>query len=218
MTNAVIGSGITSVGDSVYAGCTSLASISILGSITNIGDQAFGSCAFREFVVPNGVSDLGGLAFWWCDSLVSITIPASVTNIGFEAFMYCTNLNDVFFRGDAPGLGDDEVFEGDGMATIYHLPGTAGWPPVPEEWGGRPTALWLPEAQDDGSMGVQDGKYGFNVDWAEGLTVVIEGATNLQTPEWIPLATNTFSGEAYDFRDPQWTNYPGRYYRIRQTP
>ena len=218
LTNARIGSGITEMGMGVFAACGSLTNVAIVGCITNIGHYAFNSCGFAGFVVPDGVANLGGHAFFACDNLASITIPASVTNIGFEAFAYCTNLNDVFFRENAPDLGDDDVFYGDGMATIFHLPGTTGWPAVPEEWGGRPTALWLPEAKDDGSMGVQAGKYGFNVDWAEGLTVVIEGATNLHAPVWIPLATNTFSGETYDFRDPEWTNYPGRYYRIRCEP
>jgi len=32
---------------------------------------------------------------------------------------------------------------------------------------------------------------------------------------WPPLATNTLTSGSCYFSDPQWTNYPGRYYRLR---
>jgi len=31
----------------------------------------------------------------------------------------------------------------------------------------------------------------------------------------LPLATNTFTGGSSYFSDPQWTNYPARFYRLR---
>jgi hypothetical protein len=43
---------------------------------------------------------------------------------------------------------------------------------------------------------------------------VVEAATNLANPVWIPVSTNNTltSGTNY-FSDPQWTNYPMRFYR-----
>ena len=47
------------------------------------------------------------------------------------------------------------------------------------------------------------------------MTVVVEACTNLANPAWHPIGTNTLiSGSAY-FSDPQWTNYPARFYRLR---
>jgi hypothetical protein len=44
---------------------------------------------------------------------------------------------------------------------------------------------------------------------------VVDACTNLSNPEWQPMKTNTLTtGSAY-FSDPQWTNYPNRYYRLR---
>ena len=145
-------------------------------------------------------------------------IPPNVINIQECAFGYCQNLSKIYFRGNAPFVEEYSVFYNSDSTIVYRMHGATGWPPVPEPWADCPTALWLPEAQDDDSIGVQAGKFGFNIDWAEGLTVVVEGATNLAHPEWVPLATNTLTSEAFDFRDPQWTNYPGRYYRIRSEP
>ena len=81
---------------------------------------------------------------------------------------------------------------------------------------GRLTALWQPQVQtSDGSFGVRNNQFGFTINWASGMTVVVEACTNLANPTWTPMATNTLtSGSAY-FSDPQWTNYPSRFYRLR---
>jgi hypothetical protein len=47
------------------------------------------------------------------------------------------------------------------------------------------------------------------------MSVVVEASTDLSNPSWYPLATNTLTtGSAY-FSDPQWANYPSRFYRLR---
>jgi len=98
--------------------------------------------------------------------------------------------------------------------TIYYLPGTTGWG---TNYGGLPTALWLPQMQTSGTvLGTQMNQFGFNITWASGFTVVIEASTSLSNPTWSPVATNTLdeNGTTY-FSDPAWTNYPGRFYRLR---
>jgi hypothetical protein len=49
--------------------------------------------------------------------------------------------------------------------------------------------------------------------------IIVEAATNLFNPVWIPVGTNTLpdivAGGAAYFSDPAWTNYPGRFYRLR---
>ena len=44
-------------------------------------------------------------------------------------------------------------------------------------------------------------------------SVVVEAATNLANPVWIPVSTNTLTSGTNYFSDPQWTNYPERFYR-----
>jgi hypothetical protein len=43
---------------------------------------------------------------------------------------------------------------------------------------------------------------------------VVEAATNLANPVLIPVSTNTLAGGTNYFRDPLWTNYSARYYRL----
>jgi hypothetical protein len=65
----------------------------------------------------------------------------------------------------------------------------------------------------NGSFGVSNGIFGFNLSGAPGQTLVTEVSTNLSV--WLPLKTNTLTTDSVYFSDPQWTNFPGRFYRIR---
>ena len=67
----------------------------------------------------------------------------------------------------------------------------------------------------DARFGGQTNQFSFNINWASGQTVVVEASSNLSNPDWQPVQTNTLTdGTAY-FSDPQWTNYPNRFYRLR---
>jgi hypothetical protein len=57
--------------------------------------------------------------------------------------------------------------------------------------------------------------FSFNINWANGQTVVVEACTNLANPVWQPVQTNTLEIGTASFSDPQWTNYPNRFYRLR---
>ncbi len=65
----------------------------------------------------------------------------------------------------------------------------------------------------NGSFGISNGVFGFQLTGLPGQTLVVEGSSNLTT--WIGLKTNLLTGESIYFSDPQWTNHPARYYRIR---
>ena len=191
--------------------------------VTGIGNYAFQYCTnLTSVTVPNSVTNIGEFAFYYCRSLTSITIGNGVTNIGNYAFYYCTSLTGIYFQGNAPHLGS-YVFLAVGNATVYYLPGTTGWwgPKGEPMFGGRPTVLWNPQARTgDASFGVRTNRFGFNITGNSNLVIVVEACSNLTNPTWFPLQTNTLNtyigtnGTSY-FSDPDWTNYPGRFYRLR---
>ena len=79
-----------------------------------------------------------------------------------------------------------------------------------------PAVLWNPQVQTrDASFGVRTNQFGFNITGTSGLVVVVEACTNLANPVWSPVETNTLTGDSSYFSDPQWTNYPSRFYRLR---
>jgi hypothetical protein len=123
-------------------------------------------------------------------------------------------LTNICFEGNAPAA-DTTVFSSDTSAMVYYLPGTTGWS---NTFAGVPTALWyLPNPlilNNSPGFGVQSNMFGFTISWATNISFVVEACTNLANPVWIPLPTNTLTNGSFSYSDPQWTNYPGRFYRI----
>ena len=201
-----------------YSGGNVGTSYTIPKTVTSVGEAAFQYCTnLTSVTIPNTVTSVGEAAFDYCTSLTSVAVGNSVTSIERGAFRGCTSLTGIYAEGNAPSA-DSTVFQGDNNATIYYLSGTTGWSTT---FAGRPTVLWNPQAQTSGaSFGVQSNQFGFNITGSSNLVIVVEAYTNLASPAWIVLGTNTLNtftgtnGTSY-FSDPQWTNYPGRYYRLR---
>ena len=208
-----IPSGVTSIEPYAFDRCTSLSGVTIPSSVNSIANNAFQDCtSLTSVTFGSGVTSIGDGTFSYCSSLASVTIPSTVTNLGIYAFWYCTSLNGVYFQGKAPST-DSHAFEGANAATVYYLPATTGWGPT---LGGRPTALWTPLVQaSDASFGVRTNQFGFNITWASGRVVVVEACTSVTQPIWSPVGTNTLTGGSSYFSDPQWTNHPARFYRLR---
>ena len=73
--NTIIPNSVTSMGKSVFAGCSGLTSITIPNSVTNIGDWAFTKCSgLTSVIIPNSVTSIGKGVFSSCTSLGFITV------------------------------------------------------------------------------------------------------------------------------------------------
>ena len=191
-------------------------SYTIPTGVIGIGDSAFVySASLIGVAIPESVTSIGVLAFDQCSSLTNVEMGSGVTNIGNFAFDYCTNLAGVYFRGNAPFPGWN-VFNSDNQATVYYLPGTLGWGTT---YSNRPTAPWvLPQPVIltlVPGFGIQTNTFGFLISWATNASVVVETSTALSASTWNPVSTNTLTAGIAHFSDPDWTNYPARFYRIR---
>jgi hypothetical protein len=75
--------------------------------------------------------------------------------------------------------------------------------------------LWNPQVQTIGAnFGVQSNQFGFTISGSSNLVLVVEACTNLVDPVWVAVGTATLTGGSSSFSDPQWTNYPARFYRL----
>jgi hypothetical protein len=210
----VIPNSVASIGKYAFYNCTSLTSVAIGGGVASIGDGAFDSCtSLTSIAIPNSVANIGGSAFSFCANLTNVILGNSVTNIGDYAFSSCARLTAVYCQGNAPIPGASVFYSDSGSTTVYRLPGTSGWAAT---YAGHPVALWNQTVQASvNSVGVRTNQFGFYITSASGTVVVVEACTDLARPIWLPLQTNTFTGNSSYFSDPQWTNYPARVYRLR---
>jgi hypothetical protein len=210
---------VTSIGNDAFWDCGSLTNVTIGNNVTSLGGGAFFFCFnLTNVTIGNSVTSIGDNAFADCYSLTSVTIGNSVTSIGELAFADCSSLTNVYFKGNAPAA-DWTVFgtdaTGNDGTTAYYLPGTTGWADFSANTG-IPAVPWLPLIQTgDAGFGVRTNQFGFNIAWASGQTVVVEACTNLANPVWSPVATNTLTSDSSYFSDPQLSNYPARFYRLR---
>lgn len=213
LSSIIISDTVISIADYAFQACINLTNLIISDNVTNIGHSAFLTClSLSSVIIPDSVIEIGVGAFHFCPSLTDIVIGRNVTSIGSGAFSFCNDLLKIHFKGTPPALGSD-VFLSANNAIIYYLPSTTGWSST---FGGRPTALWKPQIQTgDASFTAQTNGFGYNIDWASGMAVVIEASTNPTAPVWLPLQTNTLTADSFYFSDPDWTNYPARFYRVR---
>jgi hypothetical protein len=232
LTNAIISASVTNMGNYAFSGCASLLDIEV--STDNLYYRSVDGVLYDEaettllqfpggrggsYLVPEGVTTIGDYAFASydpsgsyylqypvaCLELTNLTMAATVTSIGQGNFDGLMNLASLHFEGDAP-----VNFEDVPPAPLYILPGA--------DWDGFLGYLeyWLPAMQTTAaSLTGPTNPFGFSINWARGETVVVDACTNLFNPDWQPVQTNTLTTGSANFIDPQWTSYPGRFYRLR---
>ncbi|MBR6089765.1 MAG: leucine-rich repeat domain-containing protein, partial [Anaerolineaceae bacterium] len=89
------------------SGCTSLTSMDIPDSVTDIGYGAFHRCRSLKCVkLPAHLTGIGQETFRYCSSLVSVKIPGEVTEISSYAFANCESLETADIPQEMTRIGD----------------------------------------------------------------------------------------------------------------
>lgn len=98
---------IVSIGDTAFAGCENLQSVTIPESISEIGEGAFQQCtSLKSVKLPNSVEVVPAGIFVSCTALESVTLGKNVTEIGRMAFGYCTSLKEINIPDTITTIGD----------------------------------------------------------------------------------------------------------------
>ena len=120
----VIKDGTRLIANVAFAG-SSLTTITIPNTVTEIGFGAFQYSALTSVIIPNGVTIIRGYAFHHCTSLKSVTIPNSVTKIQRNAFHDCSALTTVICKAVQVPECQQHIF--------YNMPLSEAILYVPEE-------------------------------------------------------------------------------------
>ena len=131
LTAVTIPDSVTSIGESVFSGCTSLKeltvssnsawSVSSFENCSNISKLTItGSGMFNRngmnltnlttLVIQKGVTGIEEYAFKTCEGLTEVTIPDSVTSIGDSAFYGCMCLTAVTIPDSVTSIGDSAFY------------------------------------------------------------------------------------------------------------
>lgn len=140
--DVIIPDSVTSIGNSVFRGCTGLTSITLPDSVTTIGYEAFHSCEnLASINIPDSVTSIGDSAFFgtaWLEAkrkenpLVivnnilidgkacegDIVIPNGVTNIQSYTFYSCVSLKSVTIPNSVTTIGYNAFLGCESLASI----------------------------------------------------------------------------------------------------
>jgi len=204
--------GVRIIGDYSFASCSSLTNVVIPEGVTWIGYYALAFCTgLTGLTIPDSATVIAGFAFFNCSGLISASVGPGVTTL-YYTFYGCSGLQRVYFKGNAP-TATPSVLDGCPSATVYYLPGTTGWS---SSFARRPAFLWNPQVQtSDGSFGVRTNRFGFTITGTTSIPIAVEASPDLASPSWVLLTSCILTNGSVYFSDPDWTNYPARFYRIR---
>ena len=122
ITSITIEPGVTTIGNSSFYGCSSMASVSLPEGLTTLGSSAFQNCTGLVSVsLPEGLTTIGNSSFYGCTGLVSVNIPAGVTTLGSSVFQNCTGLVSVNIPDGVTSIGSS-AFANCAALTDINIP------------------------------------------------------------------------------------------------
>lgn len=114
---------VTAIGDGAFLNCPALTTVTIPNGVTSIGREAFLECRGVETLsLPDTLLSIGDVAFERCLALPAVIIPDGVTSIGDMAFSYCSLLSTVWVKPYSPPTAGTGLFEGHGVTFGIHVP------------------------------------------------------------------------------------------------
>jgi hypothetical protein len=82
---------------------SSIKTIEINSGVTSIGECAFSGCSgLTSVIIPDSVKSIRKNTFCNCIGLTSVLIPHSVTSIGDRTFLNCRSLTSVYIYSKIP--------------------------------------------------------------------------------------------------------------------
>ena len=109
---------LKTIGEFAFASCRRITSIVIPNSVTGLGREVFGGCAFESVVMSDSVKVIPYGAFMYCQLLENYAGGASVERIEDYAFNYCERLaGEIVFPETLKYIGN-RAFELTGINSV----------------------------------------------------------------------------------------------------
>ncbi len=122
LSDLVIPSDVTEVKTGSFAGCLSIATVTIGDHVTRIGSSAFSWCEMLSVTIGDGVKEIADSAFYNCETLNTLHLGKSIESIGYAAFYDCRAITNVTLPAKLRSIGED-AFSGCHITSI-NIPST----------------------------------------------------------------------------------------------
>ncbi|MDR3313322.1 MAG: leucine-rich repeat protein [Oscillospiraceae bacterium] len=87
---------VSTLGQSLYDGVTSINSLILPNTVTTIESRVFAGCTHMTHItLPEGLLSIGDEAFSRCTALASVALPGTLDSVGAYAFADCTGLQNL---------------------------------------------------------------------------------------------------------------------------
>ncbi len=105
LTKVNLHEGITLIQGGAFYGCSSLESILLPSTLTELKDNAFTNTALKEISIPESVTEMGAGTFSGCRNLKKVNVPSGVTAIKRYLFSECTALEELTLPESIKSIG-----------------------------------------------------------------------------------------------------------------
>ena len=109
------------IGESAFAGCSSLKSIALPKKLGKIESGAFRNTGLKSLEIPKSVYWIGKEMLAGCKQLEQITIPDNIDSIPEGLLEGCTSLSKIYLHNQLSGIGD-RAFAGCSSLILLVIP------------------------------------------------------------------------------------------------
>ena len=177
LRSVTLPAGMTTISGSAFAGCMGLAEMTVPKEVTTIGAKAFSGCtALRRVELPEGLRGLAEAVFADCVSLQSVSLPPGMVSIGRSAFSGCAGLTELSVPEGVTAIGAGAFSGCTGLRRVELPEGLVGVASEAFEDCGNLRSLFLPRGAKTVGTGAFEGS---GLRW-----IVVPDALAAKTGNW----------------------------------